>query len=65
MLRRHIDFFAVFFIAVVMIAFSEVRYFTPPVVVVDPIRLQNVVNNSNSCPISREVLSRIAHILEQ
>lgn len=65
MLRQHIDFFAVFFIAVVMIAFSEARYFTPPVVAVDPIRLQNVVNNNDTCPISREVLSRIAYFLEQ
>jgi len=63
MFRQHIDFFAVFFIAVVMIGFSQAASLRLPDAM-DSVRLQNVTN-AGSCPIQREVLSRIAYFLDR
>jgi len=64
MLRWNIDFLAVFFIAVVMLGFSKMASLRFPADVVDSIQMQNAVS-VDSCPIQREVLSRIAYILNQ
>ena len=66
MLRWNIDFIAVFFIAVVMLGFSKMPSLRIPVDTMDAIQMQNAVS-VDSCPlqIRNEVLSRIAHILNQ
>jgi len=61
MFRRHIDFLAVFFLAVVMAAFSKASSVPPPDL--DVIRLQNAVN-SQSCPLS-QALARLDNILNR
>jgi hypothetical protein len=62
MFRRHIDFLAVLFLAVVMAAFSKASsVLLPPA---DVVRMQNAVN-VDSCPISREVLMRLEDILNR
>jgi hypothetical protein len=63
MLRWNIDFLAVFFIAVVMLGFSKMASLRDPELM-DSIQMQNAVS-VDSCPIQREVLSRIAYILNQ
>jgi hypothetical protein len=63
MFRRNIDFLAVLFIAVVMLGFSKASSLRLPEVM-DSIQMQNAVS-VDSCPIRREVLSRIAYILNQ
>jgi len=66
MLRQHIDFFAVCFIALVMIAFSQARNLTLPNLQV--VRANNVVvttTNNEPCPIAREVLANIESFLNQ
>jgi hypothetical protein len=65
MFRRHIDFFAVFFIGAAMAGFSQSASFWGPDAM-DSVRLQKVAN-IDSCPlaVSREVLSRIAYYLNQ
>jgi hypothetical protein len=65
-MRRHIDFFAVFFIAVVMIGFSQARNLTLPDMPV--VRANNVLvtsTNNESCPIAREILASIDSFLNQ
>ena len=64
MLRWNIDFLAVLFIAVVMLGFSKMASLRFPADVLDSIQIQNAVS-VDSCPIQREVLSRIAYILNQ
>jgi hypothetical protein len=64
MLRWNIDFIAVFLIAVVMLGFSKLPSLRIPVDAMDSIQMQNAVS-VDSCPIQREVLSRIAYILNQ
>jgi len=61
MFRKHIDLLAVFFLAVMMAAFSKASSVRPPDVEV--IRLQNAVN-SQSCPLSR-ALARLDNILNR
>jgi hypothetical protein len=61
MFRKHIDFLAVFFVAVVMAAFSKASSVRPPDVEV--IRLQNAVN-SQSCPLS-QALAHLENILNR
>ena len=56
MFRRHIDFFAVLFIAVVMAAFSELGSLKLPDLR-DSVRFQNALVNDDSCPINREILA--------
>lgn len=66
MLRQHIDVFAVCLIALVMIAFSQVRTLTGPSLQV--VRANNVVvttTNNDPCPIAREVLANIESFLNQ
>ena len=58
MLRRHIDFVAVFFIAVALLAFSELSSLRLPGPA-DSIRLQNAIVNLGPCPITREALARL------
>ena len=58
MSSRNVDFFAVFFIAVAMLAFGNLASFGRSHAV-DAIRLQNAAN-SNNC-----VLGRIADFLNQ
>ena len=62
-MRRHIDFIAVFFIAVVMAGFSQAASWKLPDAA-DSVRLQKAAN-VQSCPISREVLASLADILNQ
>jgi hypothetical protein len=61
MFRKHIDLLAVFFLAIVMAAFSKASSLRPPDVEV--VRLQNAVN-SQSCPLSR-ALAHIDNILNR
>jgi len=61
MFRKHIDFLAVLFLAVVMAAFSKASSVRLPDV--DAIRLQNAVN-AESCPLTR-ALTRIDNILNR
>ncbi len=59
MFRRHIDFLAVFFLVIVMGAFSKASSMRPPDVGV--IRAQNALN-AESCPLSR-ALAHLEDIL--
>jgi len=62
MFRKHIDFLAVLFLAVVMAAFSHASSIVlPPIEVV---RLQNAVNAEPSCPLTR-ALAHIEYILNK
>jgi len=61
MFRRHIDFLAVFFLAIVMAAFSKASSLR--VADLDAIRMQNAVN-VQSCPLSR-ALARLDNILNR
>jgi hypothetical protein len=61
MFRRHIDFLAVLFLAIVMAAFSKASSLRLPDV--DAIRMQNAVN-VESCPLSR-ALARLDNILNR
>lgn len=61
MLRRHIDFLAVLFLAIVMAAFSKASSVRLPDL--DVIRTQNAVN-AESCPLSR-ALARLDNILNR
>ena len=63
MLRWNIDFLAVFFIAFVMLGFSKMASLRVPDAL-DSMQMQNAIS-VDSCPIQREVLSRIAYILNQ
>ncbi|HEV2687118.1 MAG TPA: hypothetical protein VGV35_01150 [Bryobacteraceae bacterium] len=65
-MRRHIDFFAVIFIALVMMAFSKAATMKPLPADVYSIRVQNAANaaNSDACPISQAMAS-LASILDQ
>ena len=56
MLRRHIDFIAVLFIAVLMAAFSHLGALKLPDFR-DSVRFQNALVNADTCPIHEEVLS--------
>jgi hypothetical protein len=64
MLRWNIDFIAVFCIAVLMLGFSKMPSLRFPADAIDAIQMQNAVS-VDSCPIQREVLSRIAYILDE
>jgi len=58
MFRRHIDFIAVFFIAIALLSFSKLSSLRVP----DPgdsIRLQNAIVDIHSCPTAREVLAHL------
>jgi hypothetical protein len=57
MLRRNIDFFGVFFIALAMLGFAELRNLHLP----DSIRFGDAINVER-CPTSRQVLSHISAI---
>jgi hypothetical protein len=56
MFRRHVDFFAVFFIAVALFAFSRLSSLRVPDLG-DSIRFQNAIVNMHSCPTTRAVLA--------
>ena len=58
MFRRHVDFVAVFVIAVALLAFSRLASLRVPEFG-DSIRLQNALVNIDSCPETREVLARL------
>ena len=61
MFRRHIDFLAVFFLAIVMAAFSKASSLRLPDL--DVVRMQNAVN-AESCPLSR-ALAHLDNILNR
>jgi len=61
MFRKHIDVFAVFFLAVVMAAFSKAASLRLPDV--DVIRTQNAAN-VESCPLT-QALARLENILNR
>jgi len=61
MFGRNIDFFAVFFIALAMLAFAEVRSWHLHDAL-DSIRLENAIQVER-CPISEQVLSNVFSIL--
>jgi hypothetical protein len=61
MFRKHIDFLAIFFLAVVMAAFSKASSVRLPDL--DAIRMQNAVN-SQSCPLS-QAFAHIENILNR
>jgi len=60
MFGRNIDFFAVFFIAVAMLGFAEVRSWHLQEAL-DSIRIGNAIQVEH-CPTSRQVLSNLASI---
>jgi hypothetical protein len=55
MFRRHIDFVAVFFIAVALFAFSKLASLRVPDLS-DSVRVQNAIVNIDSCPTTRAVV---------
>jgi hypothetical protein len=57
MLGRNVDFFGVFFIALAMLGFAELRSWHVP----DSIRIENAIDVER-CPISRQVLSNLSVI---
>ena len=61
MLHRNVDFFAMFFIALGMMAFSQLPAISLPPVP-QPIRFQKAMA-ADQCPVSAEVLSRLALLL--
>jgi hypothetical protein len=54
MFRRNVDFFGVFFIALAMLGFTELRNWHLP----DSIRIENAIQ-VDRCPITRQVLSNL------
>ena len=56
MLRRHIDFIAVFIIAVIMTAFSALGSLKLPDFR-ESVHFRNALVNADSCPTTREFLS--------
>ena len=56
MLRQHIDFVAVLFIAVVMAVFSELGSLKLPDFR-ESVRFQKALVNNDSCPFNREFLA--------
>jgi len=65
MLRRNFDFFAIALIGVFMLGFSQAASVKVPDVI-DTIHFQSAINEkTQACPIQREVLSRIAYLLNQ
>jgi hypothetical protein len=60
MFGKNVDFVAVFFISLVMLAFAEVRswHFTDAL---DSIRFENAID-IDRCPISQQVLSNLSAI---
>jgi hypothetical protein len=57
MAGRNIDFWAVFFIALAMLGFAEVRQWHLPEAL-DSIHVENAIEVQR-CPISRQVLSNL------
>jgi hypothetical protein len=57
MLGRNVDFFAVFFIAITMLGFAEVRSWHVP----DSIRIGNALDVER-CPMSQQVLTSLSSI---
>ena len=62
MFRQHVDFIAVFFIAVALIAFSELSSLRVPDLG-DSIQLQKALVNTQACPTAREVLAQVLNNL--
>jgi len=63
MLRRHVDVFAVFVIALGLLGLSNASsQFRFPL---EPIRVENINAQSSGCPVSDQILSRIAYLLNQ
>ena len=58
MLRRHVDFVAVFFIAIALLAFSQLSSLRIPDLG-DSIQLQKAIVNTQACPTAREVFARL------
>jgi hypothetical protein len=58
MFRQHVDFFAVFFIAVALLAFSQLSSLRVPDLE-NSIQLQKAIVNTQACPTAREVLARL------
>ena len=57
MFRRHIDFVAVFFIAIALLAFSRLSSLKLPDLR-NSVHFQNAMVNIDSCPTTREVFAR-------
>ena len=63
MLQRNVDFFAMFFIGLGLLACSKLPAIgTPPVT--QPVHFQSVTAY-DQCPVSSEVLSRLAVLLNR
>ena len=58
MFRRHIDFVAVFFIAIALLGFSKLPSLRFPDLR-DSVRFQNALVNIHSCPTTRAVLAHL------
>jgi hypothetical protein len=58
MFRQHVDFVAVFFIAVALLAFSQLSSLRLRDSG-DSIQLQKAIVNTQACPTAREVLARL------
>ncbi len=60
MFRRHVDFFAVFFIALGLLAISQFSALRFPA---ESIRVENASVNLRACQISNRIASRVAYLL--
>jgi hypothetical protein len=58
MFRQHIDFVAIFFIAIALLAFSKMSSLRLPDLG-DSVRLQKAIVNIDSCPTTRAVLAHL------
>jgi hypothetical protein len=58
MFRQHVDFVAVFFIAVALLAFSQLSSLRVPDLE-NSIQLQKAIVNTQACPTAREVFARL------
>jgi hypothetical protein len=61
-MSRHVDFFAVLFIALGLFAVSHASSLRFPV---DPVRLQPVTLSNQSCPLPSDIASRIEYLLNR
>ena len=60
MFKQNVDFFGVFFIALAMLGFAELRSWNIPDAL-DSIRIENAIQIER-CPMSRQVWSNLAAI---
>ena len=60
MFRRHVDFFAVFFIALGLLALTQVSEFRFPM---DSVRVESISAQMQACRLSSQIASHIVYVL--